>query len=136
MVLVPSIKLQKFLVTGLSAAVLNLLLLAFFVEVLYFRTYFLKNLANILSIFICIIYNFIVSRLWTWGNIPKKSGKELMTQFLLFNIANLFTMLVRGVLFAWLEKMGMYYLLNATLGIAVAAAISYLLYDRLVFTNR
>ncbi len=129
-------RIKKFLITGLSAAVVNLLLMVLFVEVFHFKTYILKNVANVLAIFLSIIYNFIVSRLWTWSEVPKKHGKVLLMQFMSFNLANMFTMGLRVVVFAWLEKAGVNYLLNVTIGIVLAAALSFILYDKIVFNEK
>jgi len=129
-------RIEKFFVTGLSAAVVNLLLMVLFVEVFHFKTYILKNIANVLAIFLSIIYNFILSRLLTWSEIPKKHGKFLLMQFVSFGLANMITMALRVVVFAWLEKVGINYLLNVTIGIMLAAALSFILYDKLVFNEK
>jgi len=126
-------KLIKFLIVGVSAAVVNLLLMAIFVEVFSFRTYLLKNVANISSILISIVFNFVLSRKWTWNNIPKKKGRELAIQFLSFNLANLISIAVRVLFFAVLDKFGVFYILNVCIGIAITATISFMLYDKVVF---
>lgn len=107
-----------------------------FVEVFKFKTYFLKNAANVLSIGISIVYHFILSRLWTWKDAPQKKGKGLIIQFISFNIANFTVMAVRIILFAILEKMGVFYVLNVVFGIVLAATVSFILYERFVFNRR
>lgn len=129
-------RIKKFFITGLSAAVVNLLLMVLFVEVFNFKTYILKNVANILAIFLSIIYNFMVSRLWTWSEIPKKHGKVLLMQFMSFNLANMFTMGLRVIVFALLERVGINYLLNVIIGIILAAVLSFILYDKIVFNEK
>ena len=123
----------KFLVVGCSAAVVNFLLMAVFIEFFGFKTYFLKNLANILAIEISAVYNFSISRLWTWRDAPRKQGKSLVAQFISFNLALLTGIVLRIVLFAILEKWRVFYLLNVAIGIGVAACIDFVLYDRFVF---
>lgn len=126
-------RVKKFFIVGLSAAFVNLAFMVLFVEVFWLKTYFLKNLANILSIEISIIYHFVLSRAWTWSDAPKKKGKDLIAQCISFHAANLAGMAVRVLMFAALERIGVFYVLNVVLGIGVAAVMSYMLYDRIVF---
>lgn len=127
---------KRFLIVGSSAAFVNFLLMILFVEVFWFKTYFLKNLANVLSIESSVFYNFVLSRLWTWIDAPKKQGKSLMVQFLSFNLAALTGMSMRVIVFAILEKWGVFYLLNVAIGIGLAASVDFLLYDKVVFRRR
>ena len=124
---------KRFLIAGSSAAVVNFLLMIFFVEVLHFNTYFLKNIANILSIEMSIFYNFFLSRLWTWMDAPKKQGSRLLLQFISFNIAALTGITIRVIVFPLLEKFGLFYLFNVAFGIGLVAIVDFILYDKLVF---
>lgn len=128
-------KMQKFVITGFSAALVNILLMLFFVEILGCKTYLLKNLANVLAIALSTIYNFVACRFWAWNEVAKKQGGALATQFFLFIIVNIITMLIRAILFAWLDKIGIFYIVNVILGIGLAASISFILYDKIVFKN-
>jgi putative flippase GtrA len=129
-------RIKIFLIVGLSAAVVNLLSMVLFVEVFRFKTYFLKNLANILAIEISIIYHFIISRAWTWRDVPQRRGKNLLSQCISFHIANLTGMFIRIITFAILENAGVFYILNVIIGTILAAAISFILYDRFVFKRQ
>ncbi len=60
-------RVQKFVLVGGSAAVVNLGLMTFLVEYLGFDGYYLKNLANIISMEISIVYAFI----WLYPGFPK-----------------------------------------------------------------
>ena len=126
-------RIKRFLIVGMSAAFVNLSLMVLFVEGFGFKTYFLKNLANILSIEVSIIYNFMLSRAWTWSDTPSQKGRNLLGQCVSFHAANLTGLVLRVVLFAFLEKLAVYYVLNIMLGIVLAASVSYILYDRIVF---
>ncbi len=126
-------QLKKFALVGLSAAVINLGAMVFLVEVLDFKTDWLKNIANFLSIEISVVYNFIFSRRWTWKHRPQKYGRQLAAQFCSFNLAQGLGILLRVALFALLDKFGVHYLLNVTIGMALAAAVNYALCDKLVF---
>ncbi len=123
----------KFLIVGCSAAAVNFLLITILIELLGFKGYFFKNLANLLAIEMSAVYNFSISRLWTWKDAPRKQGKSIIGQFISFNLALLAGIVLRIIPFAVLEKWGIFYLLNVGLGIGIAAGIDFILYDRFVF---
>ncbi len=129
-------RIMKFLIVGCSAAIVNFLLITIFIELLGFKTYFLRNLANILAIEMSAIYNFSISRVWTWKDALRKQGKSLVGQFIYFNLALLAGIVVRVILFAVFEKWGLFYLLNVAIGIGIAACIDFILYDKFVFKRR
>jgi len=104
-------RVKRFCIAGSSAALVNLSLMILFVEGFGFATYYLKNLANLLSIEISILYHFFISR-WTWSDAPSKKGKYLIGQCALFHAANITAMAVRIILFAILETLGVYYIVN------------------------
>jgi len=126
-------RIVKFLIVGCSAAAVNFLLITILIELMGFKGYFFKNLANILAIEMSAVYNFSISRLWTWKDAPRKQGKGMIGQFVSFNLALLAGIVIRIILFAVLEKWGVFYLLNVGLGIGIAACIDFILYDRFVF---
>jgi putative flippase GtrA len=129
-------RIMRFLIVGSSAALVNFLLITIFIELFGFKTYFLKNLANILAIEMSAVYNFSISRIWTWKDAPRKQGKGLVGQFIYFNLALLAGIILRIVLFAILETWGVFYLLNVTIGIGIAASIDFILYDKFVFSRQ
>ncbi|MBI4712898.1 MAG: GtrA family protein [Planctomycetes bacterium] len=133
----PDIKLStrvtRFVIAGLSALAVNILLMIFFVEVLYFRTFLLKNTANILAIVLSIGYHFWLSRVWTWKDTPPQKGKQLITQFLSFNFVNLVGISIRIVTFAILEIAGIPYVINIIFSSGLVASISFMLYDKFIF---
>jgi dolichol-phosphate mannosyltransferase len=126
-------RLKKFILVGLSSAVVNVILIVILIEILLFDTYLLRNIANIFSIEVSIVFNYILSRIWTWGDAPKKYGKGLIAQFISFNLAALSGILIRVSLFAALDKLGIVYLVNVFIGIGVAATVDFILYDKLIF---
>jgi len=126
-------RIKKFLIVGCSAALVNFLIIAILVEILGFKSYFLKNLANILAIEISTLFHFSISRLWTWKDAPKKQGRGLVGQFISFNLAALTAIGFRAILFSILEKWGVFYLVNVAIGIGVASSFNFILFDKLVF---
>lgn len=125
--------LRRFFIVGFSAALVNLGLMAVLVEWLGFRSYLLKNTANLLAIEASIFYSFIFNRAWTWDRSPRRAGRALFLQFLSFNLTALVAVLFRVVLFALLERVGLHYLVNVAVGIALAAGLNYFFCERFVF---
>jgi dolichol-phosphate mannosyltransferase len=126
-------RLKRFVLVGSSAFVVNAALLIFLVEILGFVSPLLKNTANLIAMEISVFYNFLVSRMWTWKDAPKKQQGRLAVQFIAFNFAALAGVLMRMASFAAMENWQVYYLLNMTIGVAMAAAFDFVLYDRLIF---
>ena len=126
-------RIMKFLIVGCSAAAVNFLLITILIELLGFKGYFFKNVANILAIEMSAVYNFSISRVWTWKDALRKQGKSLVGQFISFNLALLAGIVLRVILFAVFEKWGVFYLLNVAIGIGIAACIDFVLYDKFVF---
>ena len=127
------IRVRNFILTGSIAAMVNLGSMVFFIEVLGFNTYLLKNIANALSIEISVVANFIMCRQWTWQDAPRKAGMALVGQFASFNVAVMTGVVLRIALFAVLDLTGISYILNTVVGIGVVACFSFFLYDKLVF---
>ena len=123
----------KFVIVGGSAVALNLLLLFLMVRYLGLSTQLGENVANATSMELSIIYNFFMSRAITWADRPKESGRRLFIQMLKFHLAIGITILFRLALFPILQLLGVFYILNATIGIAIAASINFVIYDTLVF---
>jgi len=126
-------RIKRFLIVGCSAVVVNFLIIVILIEFLGFKSYFLKNLANILAIEVSTLYHFSISRLWTWKDAPRKQGRGLVGQFISFNLAALTAIGFRAILFPILEKWGVFYLVNVAVGIGLAASINFILFDKLVF---
>ena len=118
-------RILKFLISGSSAAILNLALLYILVAYFRFNTRLLENIANALSMEISIVYNFILSRSWTWKDAKKKYGFKLIVQCLSFHIAVSFSIGIRLIMFPILQFFGVYYLINAIIGIFFLHARSY-----------
>lgn len=126
-------RILKFLISGCSAAIINLGLFYILVACLQFNTKLLENVGNALSMEVSIIYNFILSRFWTWNDARKEYGPKLIKQCTLFHIAVGFSIVIRLIMFPILQFFGVHYLVNAIVGIGTAAIVNYILYDRIVF---
>ena len=123
----------KFLIVSGSAVALNLLLLFLMVRYLGFSTRLGENVANATSMEVSIIYNFFMSRAITWADRDKEYGRRLFIQMLKFNLTIGITILFRLVLFPILQQLGVFYILNAAIGIGIAAVFNFIIYDTLIF---
>lgn len=130
------LRILKFLLSGSSAAIINLGLLYILVGYLRFDTRLLENVANAFSMEVGIIYNFLLSRFWTWNDAKREYGIKLIKQYLSFHAAVGVSICIRLIMFPILQLFGIHYLINATLGIGTAATVSYILYDRIIFKER
>jgi dolichol-phosphate mannosyltransferase len=123
----------KFLIVSGSAVILNLLLLYAMVNYLGFDSSLGQNAANVISMELSIIYNFFLSRVITWKDRYREKGKGLFLQVIKFHVTIGITILFRMGLFAVLQLVGVHYLLNAAIGIAISAIFNFLVYDALIF---
>ncbi len=123
----------KFLLVSGSAVLLNLLLLFLMIKYMGFNTQVGENVANAVSMELSIIYNFFMSRAITWRERYKEKRGKLFMQILKFQITIGITILFRIVLFPLLQLWGIFYLLNAAVGIALASVFNFIIYDTLIF---
>lgn len=123
----------KFLIVSGSAVALNLLLLFLMVKYFGFSTRLGENVANATSMELSIIYNFFMSRAITWADRHKEYGRNLFIQMLKFHLTIGITILFRLALFPILQLFGVFYIINAVVGIAIAAGFNFVIYDTLVF---
>ena len=123
----------KFLIVSGSAVGLNLLLLFLMVNYWGFDTPLLENVANAVSMELSIIYNFFMSRAITWANRQKEYGRRLFIQMLKFHLTIGITVVFRLGLFPLLQMLGVFYILNAAIGIAISAVFNFIIYDTKIF---
>ena len=82
---------------------------------------------------VSIIYNFLLSRFWTWNDSKREQGFNLIKQCALFHAAVGISICIRLIMFPILQLFGVHYVLNAIVGIGAGAMINYILYDKIVF---
>lgn len=123
----------RFVSVGVTAALFNLFLVFMLVGLLGFNSYILKNASNFIAMLVSMTFAFFLNRRWTWGHITNKTGFALFIQYMLYNSLTLIALGCRTLLFALLEYLGIFYLLNVTLGIGIAAIINFIMYDKHVF---
>ena len=103
------------------------------VRYLGFDTRVGENIANAVSMELSIIYNYFLSRAITWSDRIKERGGRLLIQLLKFHLAIGITIVFRLILFPLLQLLGVFYLLNAAIGIAIAAVFNFFIYDTFIF---
>lgn len=123
-------RIGRFVLSGGSSALVNLLLLHVLVTMLGLKGGLKEDAANLIALELSALFQFTLCRHWVWRNaheIPLWRG------LLTFHGAIALTSAGRTVLFSVLRQAGLHYLPNAVLGIGLAAIANFLLYDRVVF---
>ncbi|MFN6462629.1 MAG: glycosyltransferase [Nostoc sp. DedVER02] len=129
-------KILKFLLGGGLAAVLNLALIYLIIEKLGFNTAFLRNIANVISIEISLIFSFFIYRTWVWTGGVWNLKEVFLRQLPLYHVSAGAAVIVRVFLiFPILDWLKVNYGINTIIGALVSASINYLISDRFVFKN-
>jgi dolichol-phosphate mannosyltransferase len=130
-------RIVKFLVGGGVAAGFNLLLIFSLIELLGFDTPILRNIANVVSIELSLLFSFFLYRIWVWPGGTWTVREVLGQQLPLYHIAAGSAVLIRIlIVFPSLDWLGVNYAINTLIGVLLSAVINYVISDRLVFTPR
>jgi putative flippase GtrA len=128
-------KIVRFLISGGTSAAVNLGLLHLMVGVLGLRGPWREDGANLVALELSLLLQFTLCRTWIW-RAPVGGRPGLWRELVAFHGAVAATSLGRILLYSLLRQVGVHYLINACLGIGLAAAVNFLLYDRVVFRAR
>lgn len=124
----------RFLICGALTAAFNILLIAFIIEFLKLEQPALRNIANIVSIEISLLFSFFVYRTWVWSLADWSLQEVLWRQIPLYHLSCGFAILTRSlILFPILDWLGVNYTINTLIGIVVGASFNYVVNDRWVF---
>ncbi|MCC5651792.1 glycosyltransferase [Nostoc sp. XA013] len=127
-------KVLKFLLGGGLAAALNLVLIYLIIEKLGFNTPFLRNIANVASIEISLIFSFFIYRTWVWTGGIWNIKEVLFRQLPLYHVSAGLAVITRILfIFPILDWLKINYAINTIIGALVSASINYLISDRFVF---
>ncbi len=127
-------KIVKFLFGGGLAAALNLLLIYLIIEKLGFSTAFLRNIANVISIEISLVFSFFIYRSWVWTGGVWNLREVFLRQLPLYHVSAGVAVLTRiFLIFPILDWLRVNYAINTILGALVSASLNYLISDRFVF---
>ncbi len=130
-----SAKAIKYFTHGCLVALSQLLLMVILVEGINFNTHNEINLANIISIEGSILVGFFLHSKLTW-NVTYGTVGGFLRLLVNFHIVTAVSNLLRLISFYLLSLLGVHYLLNSVVGIAIVIVINFLGYDKMVFGNR
>ncbi len=122
----------RYAFSGLSASFLQFFSMVFLVEFLSFKTVFLQNLANILSILISMVYVFLMHSFFSW----RYKFSSLMIFFkkmFVFFVFSGILLIFRILLFYLLSVMGMDYKLNTLINIVFVVIVNFIFYNLVLF---
>lgn len=123
----------RFLICGAVTAAFNILLIALMIEFLRLDQPVLRNIANVVSIEVSLLFSFFVYRTWVWsGNWTFQ--EVLWKQLPLYHLSCGSAVATRSiVLFPILDWLGINYTINTLIGILVGFSFNYVVSDRWVF---
>ena len=127
-------RLVRFLFFGGSAAAVNVALMYGFIDWLGWNTVVLRNLANVISVELSLLYSYVVYRLFVWNEPGARFQEPLPKQLLRYHGSAGAAILIRWVLlFPLLDFLGVHHLINTIIGALGSCVINYLLASRYVF---
>jgi dolichol-phosphate mannosyltransferase len=127
----------RYLICGAVTAVFNVLLIYIMIESLGLNTPVLRNIANVSSIEISLIFSFFVYKIWVWSGGSWTVKRVLLYQIPLYHISAGISVIARSlILFPILDWLGVNYSINTLIGIIVGAVLNYKISDKLVFRTK
>lgn len=127
----------KFIIAGGVAAVFNLLLIYCSIETLGFDTPVLRNVANVLSIEMSLLFSFFLYRIWVWPGGNWTVREVWLRQLPLYHVSAASTIIARiFIVFPILDWVVIDYKINTLVGRLINAVLNYLISDRLVFKSQ
>ncbi len=130
-------RIVRFIIAGSVATLFNLLLIVFMIDALRFNTPFLRNIANVVSIELSLLFSFFVYRTFVWSEGTWKVREVLSRQLPLYHISTGAAVILRIlILFPILDWLGINYAINTLLGVLLSSCINYVMNERLVFRTQ
>ncbi len=127
----------KFIIGGGVAAALNVLLISVMIDQLGFNTPVLRNIANVVSIELSLLFGFFVYRIWVWPGGNWTVREVLWRQLPLYHISAGVSVALRIlILFPVLDWLKVNPQVNTLVGVLLSATLNYVISDRLVFRTR
>lgn len=127
-------KVSRFVLCGAVTAGFNLALLVIVIEGLRIETGLGRSVANLACTEIAVLFSFFVYKIFVWRD-ARWTARELVTRQIPIYHASVATSFVVRTLAAFplLDAVGVHYTLNLLIGIALGAAVNFLISDRFVF---
>lgn len=127
----------RYLVCGGITAIFNIVLIDGLIDLFRLNTPILRNIANVCSIEISLIFSFFVYKVWVWSGGTWKLRDVLGKQIPLYHLSAGLAVALRVLLiFPILDWVGVNHSLNTLVGILVGAVINYKFSDKFVFKTK
>jgi len=127
----------RYLVCGLITAIFNAAIVSSMIEILRLNTPVLRNLANLSSTEISLLFSFFVYKIWVWPGGTWELKNLLFYQIPLYHVSAGISVAARiFILFPILDWVGVNPSINTLVGILVGAVLNYKISDKLVFKNK
>ena len=118
-------KIARFIISGTLSAVVNFTLLYFLTELLHFRYLF----SSICSFSVAIAVSFLLQKHWTFENQEKDTIFKQASIFSLVAFCNL--LLNTGLVFVFVEKLGLWYMFAQFISSAFITVESFFLQKKI-----
>ena len=127
-------KVIRYLFFGGITALFNVVLLALLFETFNITSSLGRNLANLLALEISVVFSFWVYRMWVWTGLDWNWRNIILKQIPLFHASMSVVIALRiFLLFPVLDWLGVQYIINTLIGIALGAILTYFWSDKIVF---
>jgi dolichol-phosphate mannosyltransferase len=127
----------RYLICGLLTAAFNVILIYYMIDIIRLDTPVLRNLANIASIEISLIFSFFVYKIWVWTGGSWNMKRLLFYQIPLYHVSAGISVMIRSfILFPVLDWLDVNPSINTLIGIVVGAVLNYKISDRVVFKTK
>lgn len=120
---------MKFVISGCVVALFNVALLYLFVSKLHLYYLF----AAAISFAIALVLNFLLQKYWAFKGVPE--GKIVKQFFLFFALVAFNFFLNLFLMFLFVDKFGIQYLLAQILVTIILAVLNFFVYQRFIFGN-
>ena len=130
-------KIVRFLICGGVTAAFNVLLIASIIEFWRIEQPVLRNIANLVSIEVSLVFSFFVYRAWVWSK-GRWTFKDIMLrQMPLYHLSCGASVATRVlILFPTLDWLGFNPSVNTFVGIVAGSAMNYVMSDKFVFQSK
>ena len=124
----------RFLICGAVTAAFNILLIAVIIEFLKLEQPVTRNIANVISIEVSLLFTFFVYKTWVWPQGTWTFQEVFYKQIPLYHLSSSFSVVTRTIiLFPILDWLDVNYTINTLIGILAGASVNYVISDRWVF---
>nr|WP_242060280.1 glycosyltransferase [Aerosakkonema funiforme] len=128
---------MKFIIAGGVAATFNLLLMNCLIEFMGFDTPILRNVANVLSIEMSLLFSFFLYRILVWPGGNWTVREVWLRQLPLYHMSAGSAIIARiFIVFPILDSLLIDYRINTLVGVLINASLNYLISDKLVFKSQ